>query len=220
MPRSKRTADTPPVPGAAGCTSGPSAPPIAEKGKWCTRNRESSTASWVPSLIASASISKACIRPRLESAASIPRVCPPRPYVASTTTPSGLGLMSVATTCTAIHSGWLTKGGSGSAGPHRAEVTVGRASATARTSLSSAGVCVPAACRLGRKPVWAALPFEIWRCLPPNAQPFHESASSNAFRSRKVIQPHPLHAPCPSFNSRGTPARRGQAVIRMWLGGR
>mmetsp|Transcript_59545 Transcript_59545/g.129249 ORF Transcript_59545/g.129249 Transcript_59545/m.129249 type:complete len:311 (-) Transcript_59545:341-1273(-) len=91
MPRSKNT--------PAGVTfRGPSTAPISLKGEWCTRKRPSSASSWRPTLMASGSMSKAWSEPFGERAPRMPRVCPPRPNVASTYTPAGSGATIVLST--------------------------------------------------------------------------------------------------------------------------
>mmetsp|Transcript_29763 Transcript_29763/g.70714 ORF Transcript_29763/g.70714 Transcript_29763/m.70714 type:complete len:226 (-) Transcript_29763:407-1084(-) len=77
MPRSKKTP-------AGVIFRGPSTAPISPKAEWCTAKRPSAASSSRPTLIASGSMSKACSVPLGESAPRMPRVCPPRPKVAST----------------------------------------------------------------------------------------------------------------------------------------
>ena len=87
MPRSKSTADT-------RTPSGPSLSAIDENGAWWIVKRLSSAASVLPAVIASGSMSKACMRPSGLSAARRPRVWPPRPNVASTNVPDGFDATS------------------------------------------------------------------------------------------------------------------------------
>mmetsp|Transcript_54893 Transcript_54893/g.126397 ORF Transcript_54893/g.126397 Transcript_54893/m.126397 type:complete len:231 (-) Transcript_54893:109-801(-) len=175
MPRSNSAAEMPlclpaPAPAPPLLSLVASTLSIAENGEWCTSTRASDACSSFAAAIASVSMSNTCTLAFFERAPSIPRVCPPRPNVASTTTPSGSGSTRLAI-----------------------------------TSLSIAGVCVPAACSVGRKPECIALAAEICKWRPPNAHPFHDTASRIAGSFANVIQPTPLQLPAAVFMSRGCP---------------
>ncbi|KAL1511296.1 hypothetical protein AB1Y20_006101 [Prymnesium parvum] len=63
------------------------------------------------------------------------------------------------------------------------------------TSASSAGVCVPGGCTLGRKPVCCRVAGEMERRRPPYGAPSQPSACRTACSVAKVTQPTPLHLP-------------------------
>ena len=72
-------------------------------------------------------------------------------------------------------------------------------------SLRSAGVCVPAAWRLGRKPVCFMSAALTSRCLLWNETPFIAMAFRIDASEENVIQPQPLQLPSLCVRSRGTP---------------
>eukprot|EP00965_Chrysotila_dentata_P178543 5896680-Pleurochrysis_carterae.AAC.3 len=78
--------------------------------------------------------------------------------------------------------------------PNVASITIPLLSKSTRCfthSASMAGVCVPAACKEGRKPVCMALAALICKWRPPKEQPFQSTAACIASRVAKVIQPTP-----------------------------